>query len=72
MLYEHFYESNFKYYFITKTSEYEIKMKDKNSHLRRNLNVSTEQAKKMKSRYTKILAAYMENVTTHFIQLRMQ
>ena len=72
MLYEHFYRSNFIYYFITEISEYERKMKDRNDHLRWNLKVSTKQAKKMKSKYANILAVCMANVITHFMQLKMQ
>ena len=47
-------------------------MKDKNGHLRRNLNVSTKQAKKMKSGYAEILVACMVNAITHFVQLKTQ
>ena len=47
-------------------------MKDKNGHLRRNLNISRKQTKKMKSRYTEILVVCMANAITHFIQLKMQ
>ena len=47
-------------------------MKDKNGHLRRNLNISTKQAKKMKFGYAEILAVCMANVITHFIQCKMQ
>ena len=47
-------------------------MKDKNGYLRRNLNVSTKQDKKIKSGYAKILSIYMENAITHFVQLKTQ
>ena len=48
------------------------KMKDKNNHLRRNLNVSTKEAKQMKSGYADILAVCIANAITHFMQLKTQ